>query len=57
MASGSVWLKSESDPRWNWSGEGTVSMFYHPELDAKVEELTKQYGNPPSDLEFGGMKF
>jgi hypothetical protein len=57
MSQGTVWLKSPSDPRWNWTGEGSASMWHHPEIDAKVEDLTKQYGEPPVDLEFGGMKY
>lgn len=56
MATGTVWLKSKSDPRWDWSGTGVASMFYHPEIDSKVDELTKLYGEPPDDLEFGGVK-
>ena len=54
-----VWfLASEEDPRFRASGESeSVGGFVEPpECRAKIIELTKRYGKPPKDLEFGYMK-
>lgn len=54
---GSWYLLSKSDPRWNCYGEGNVGGFVMPkECKEKLEELKKQYGTPPDDLEWGYMK-
>ncbi len=55
---GTMWLKSEEDPRWNWKAEGQVGMFSKPtKLQKKIEEYKEKYGNPPDDLEWGYEKW
>jgi len=56
--SGSWWLRSQKDPRWNCDGRGDLlfSAGLPKEAEAKIELLKKEYGEPPDDLEFGGMK-
>ena len=48
-----VWtLFSKKDPRWNCSGEDLVGGLVLPEkCKEKFEELKKELGNPPDDLE------
>ena len=56
-SSGTWWLNSKSDPRWNTSGETDVGGFVMPsECKEKLEELKKKLGDPPEDLEWGYMK-
>jgi len=53
------WLRSVEDPRWNQSGE-TPSLSCTSEMPPEAVEalgkLKEQLGDPPDDLEFGGMK-
>jgi hypothetical protein len=57
MMMGSWWLKSKKDERWNASGTGRVGDFQMPPgCVSALEELTKLYGTPPDDLEYGYMK-
>jgi len=57
MRPGTWWIASKKDPRWSAHGQGDVGMFATPtEAKAKLAELTKIYGDPPDDLEFGYMK-
>lgn len=54
---GSWWMSSESDKRWNASGTGYVGRFnMNPECKQKLEDLKKEFGDPPDDLEWGYMK-
>jgi hypothetical protein len=55
---GSWWMRSKKDPRWNCDGRGLLlfSAGIPDEAKEKIEELKKKYGEPPDDLEFGGMK-
>jgi len=54
---GTVWLFSKSDKRWNHSEDvDHVPIGVSKWHTDKVEELTKKYGEPPSDLEFGGER-
>ena len=51
------WLSSENDPRWNQNGTGLVGGFAIPaKCETAIEELKKEYGEPPEDLEWGSMK-
>lgn len=56
--SGSWWVRSKSDPRWDGSGNaescGGFTMPY--ECSQHIEELKKKFGEPPEDLEYGYMK-
>ena len=56
--SGVWWIHSESDPRWRASAHSNaVGMFLRPsEIDTKILELTKLYGAPSVDLEWGYEK-
>jgi len=58
VSSGSWWLKSKLDPRWDCSGYSeSIGGFEMPsECKDKVEELEKIFGNNPKDLEFGYTK-
>jgi hypothetical protein len=57
MRPGTWWIRSESDPRWPAIGRGEVGMLVRPpEVDVKIAELTKLYGDPPVDLESGYEK-
>jgi hypothetical protein len=51
-------IDSKSDPRWDSSGrtEWLVCFGLCPEAEAAIEELKKQYGEPPVDLEYAIMK-
>jgi hypothetical protein len=55
--SGTWWLRSESDPRWNTSGTSTVGGFEMcSEAKNALESLKRRLGDPPKDLEHGYMK-
>jgi hypothetical protein len=57
--SGSVWFESKSDPRWKWSGRAeSITFTSGPPREAQeaLERLKAEYGEPPDDLEWGGMK-
>lgn len=56
---GSWSLSSESDPRWNCSGESdNVGGFVRAqEAEEKLQRLTEKYGLPLSDLEYSAMKY
>lgn len=57
IKTGSWWIHSKKDPRWNASGESLVGGFIMPpECKEAIEELKKKYGKPPDDLEWGYMK-
>jgi hypothetical protein len=58
MAPGTWWIRSMKDPRWNASGPSpAVGMFGRPpEVDDKIADLKKTYGDPPDDVEWGYMK-
>ncbi len=52
-------LSSESDPRWNCHGRVdrlVISEGLHPDVQAKIEELKKQYGEQPDDLHYSAWK-
>lgn len=58
LRDGSWWVTSESDPRWNGSGQGLVGMQSMPReaqafVTAKILELGE---DPPDDLTYGYMK-
>lgn len=56
---GSWYLSSKTDERWNHSGRTTVLLFSGgppEEVKSKIEELKNKLGDPPADLEWGGMK-
>lgn len=50
--SGTWWLSSESDPRWNCSGEAhVVALGYFPrEAQEKLDQLEATLGSRPEDL-------
>jgi len=57
ISKGTAWLRSAKDTRWNvsitcWVGGGIMPS----ELEDKIKELKKKYGNPPKDLQYGYMK-
>ena len=56
--SGSWWLNSKTDPRWNYNGRADcVGGFMMPdECQNKLKELKQKLGKPPKDLEWGYMK-
>jgi len=57
--SGSWWLSSKKDPRWNGSGSTDCLLFSAgppPEVEAHLEQKRQELGSPPDDLEWGGMK-
>lgn len=57
LRSGSVWLQSKSDPRWNKSANCDVGGFVKPAIvNNWIKILTFKYGKPPEDLEWGYMK-
>lgn len=58
IRSGTWWIYSEVDSRWRASGHSAeVGMFLQPsESKAKIGELTRLFGDPPTDLEWGYMK-
>lgn len=54
---GTWWLKSKQDPRWNISGSTQVGGLIEPEpIKEWVKLFTEKYGEPPKDLEWGYMK-
>lgn len=56
-SSGTWWIKSKSDPRWNCSGHDNVGMFDLSFAKAEVEKKKRILGEePPKDLEAGYMK-
>ena len=58
-SSGSVYLYSETDKRWNVSlyvDYLSISAGMHPMLIDAFEQRKALYGDPPADLEWGGMK-
>jgi hypothetical protein len=51
-------LISQTDPRWNCTGEGVGGFGARPkEVDKKLEELKEQYGEIPDDLALSFMKY
>lgn len=56
--SGTWWLESVSDSRWNFSQHGDcVGGFVMPnECLQKIEEFKLKFGELPKDLEWGYMK-
>lgn len=56
-SSGTWFLSSKKDHRWNDSGQSDVGGFMMPEeCEAIIESLKKKFGEPPDDLEWGYMK-
>ena len=55
---GKWWMRSESDPRWNKEGRGEVGglVYIPPAIDRTIKNLSKLFGNPPEDLEWGYTK-
>lgn len=56
---GTWWLVSEKDERWNCNGKTNNLLFLRgmpKEAEKALIILKKKYGNPPDDLEWGGMK-
>jgi hypothetical protein len=56
---GSWWVKSESDPRWDGSGSSrSVGGFVIPaEAKAHIDGKKRELGcEPPADCEYGYMK-
>lgn len=57
FTSGSWWLHSGKDSRWNATGRDLVGGKSMPEkCRQKIEELKKELGDPPDDLEWGYLK-
>lgn len=57
FVSGSWWLNSTKDPRWNATGRDTIGARIMPEkCREKFEELKKILGTSPDDLEWGYLK-
>ncbi len=59
MSSGTWWVKSKSDPRWDGKGPSRwVGMFEKPpEVETHIEVKKKELGSePPADAEWGYMK-
>lgn len=55
--SGSWFISSVSDPRWNDSGQAFVGGGFMPEEAKKaIDAKTELYGPPPEDLEWGYLK-
>ena len=53
----SWFISSKSDPRWDASGRCFPSIWSaQAECENAVKARTEQYGPPPADLEFGGVK-
>ena len=54
---GSWSLSSDTDPRWNCSGRGFISICSRASsADAKIEEMEKKFGEMPDDLTYDCMK-
>jgi hypothetical protein len=58
IRSGSWWVESKSDPRWNGSGSDIVGGFeIPPAAKEHIEAKKAQFAcEPPEDLTFGYMK-
>lgn len=58
ISSGTWYLSSKLDPRWNSGGHvNALGGFVMPsECQNEIDQLKKLYGEPPSDLEWGYMK-
>ena len=57
--SGSYWVHSDIDPRWNKSFRTDNLVFSNgiPEAGKQwIENCKEQFGNKPSDLSWGGIK-
>ena len=55
--SGSWWVHSKKDARWNATGRDIVGGKTMPEkCREKIDELKKELGEPPNDLEWGYIK-
>lgn len=56
---GSWWVQSKTNPRWNGSGS-TKSLLFSggppPEALKHIEKKKRKLGDPPDDLEWGGLK-
>jgi len=56
---GTFWFRSVIDQRWNLNINVKSLLFtagIPEEAKLELEEMTKRYGEPPADLEYGGMK-
>ena len=56
LSQGTWFVTSESDPRWNTSGEGYVGGLQHPQAIEYVERMRPVLGDPPDDLVFSYWK-
>jgi len=56
---GGWYVHSDSDPRWNKSGEGygLVCTGGPDEMQQWIDECTKKYGEPPEDAVKGFTKY
>lgn len=56
--SGSWWVGSEKDPRWNTSGRGygLVSTGGPSDIDTWIAQCEEKFGPRPDDLYCGFMK-
>lgn len=53
----SWWIRSKKDPRWDADGRCGHSIFsIEAAAREEIEKKTKTLGEPPDDLEMGGMK-
>ena len=52
MGTGCYWLRSEKDPRWNFSETVAIPFAFSDIHEKKIEELKNLYG----DLSIGYMK-
>ena len=52
----SWWCSSKSDPRWNGNGATTSLFSVDDEVTKHVDRLRPTLGEPPADLECGGVK-
>lgn len=60
IAANGVWqVMSESDPRWQASGQTCWAVMggIPPEAKEAIEELKKTLGEPPEDLEYSFDKY
>jgi hypothetical protein len=57
-STGSWWLTSKKDPRWNTHGNSSFVGGFEmcDEAKEKLEVLKLKYGKPPKDLTHGYMK-
>ncbi len=57
QTSGTWWVSSKSNPKWDKSGVTEVGGFVMPrEAKEHVKNMKKKLGKPPKDLEWGYMK-